>query len=413
MNSVASHLGHPAARQDTPALTADTEDGLDLSSPDLFYDDRHLAFFAHLREHTPLHWSPGRPGIGPFWSLTRHADILAADMDHRRFASGDSFLLQDTDPAFRLSMFLSMDPPEHTIYRDALKSFFTHAHLSDLEATVRGLARHTLDGLPTHGTCDWVQMASRDFTSRVLALLLDYPDTQRDELMMWSDLATDDTGEGLDWPARQAEMMRCLNAFQAHHQQQAAPSDNLFSRLRGISGIRPSQLLGNLMMLLVAGNDTTRNSISCAALTLARTPLLFQQVKQDPTLIKALLEEVFRWQSPIAYVRRRAAVDIEMHGQRIRAGDKVVLWYVSGNRDARVFHNPDTFDMHRGDIKQSMAFGFGIHRCLGVRLAQMQARVFWEEALPRLQRIELAGDPLPVRSNFIRGLSSLPVRLHT
>lgn len=404
----------PAVHIETNAQprTADSID-LDLSAPELFCDDRHLAFFARLREQAPLHWSPGRAGIGPFWSLTRHADILAADMDHRRFASGDSFLLQDTDPSFRLPMFLSMDPPEHTVYRDALKSFFTHAHLSDLETTIRALARRTLDELPASGVCDWVQVASRDFTSRVLALLLDYPDTQRDELMWWSDLATEGSCEGLDWHARQAEMMRCLGAFQAHHRQQTSASDNLFSRLCSIPGIRPSQLLGNLMMLLVAGNDTTRNSISCAALLLATQQALFQQIKQDPAMIKALLEEVFRWQSPIAYVRRRAAVEIEMHGQRIRAGDKVVLWYVSGNRDARVFGDPDTFNIHRPDIKQSMAFGFGIHRCLGVRLAQMQARVFWEEALPRLARIELAGPPLPVRSNFIRGLASLPVHLHT
>jgi len=393
--------------------------GVNLADPHLFRDGGHSEIFRRLRDEEPVHLQRNHPICGTFWNITRHADILQVDLDAQRFSARDSFLIPDPDPAFTLPMFLAMDPPRHTAYRDAVKPFFANSNLDRLVPAIRARATQVLDSVPEGQPFDWVKDVAIEFTAGMLATIFGFPMARRHKLIEWSDLATMDVDPAVPgtmaWPQRQEGLMQCLREFQAlHAQPREANGPDLYSLLVDSSAgpLRPSELLGNLLMLVVAGNDTTRNSISGAAVAFHAFPDQYALLRDNPSLLQAAMAEVFRWQTPIAYMRRVAAVDVEMHGRGIRAGEKVVIWYASGNHDERVFDQPEAFQIGRANAKRAMAFGFGIHRCLGVRLAELQLRILWEEVLARFRRIEVVGPPEPVRSSFIKGFARLPVVVH-
>jgi cytochrome P450 len=266
-----------------------------------------------------------------------------------------------------------------------------------------------------------VDRVSIELTTQMLATLFDFPFEERRRLTRWSDVASTGTAGGVVDSPEQArrEFRECLAAFQGLWKEKArsAPRHDLISMLAHSPATRdmdtrPLELLGNVILLIVGGNDTTRNSITGGVLALDRFPEQYSKLREDPSLVKNMVSEIIRWQTPLAHMRRTASEDVEWGGQTIRAGDKVVLWYLSANRDEAVFERGDVFDIERHNAGQHLAFGFGIHRCVGAHLAEMQLRVLWEEILARFEHVEVLEEPTRTRSNFVRGYTRMPVRVH-
>jgi cytochrome P450 len=398
-----------------------TLDGLDLAATDLFHGERHERVFDHLRREDAVHYQHARGCRPAFWNVTRFEDVMAVDTNHAVYSSRNSSFMEDMPEDFLVSMFLAMDPPRHTAYRDAVRPAFTAAHVATLGADIRTRTAAILDALPVGEAFDWVGRVSIDLTSHVLASLFAFPVERRHKLVEWSDLAVLRTAERggaeLDWEARKAEFIACLQEFDAIRRARAGRDGidlvSLLASTHAPTPLKPSDFLGNLLMLMFAGNDTTRNSITGGVVAFDRFPAQWRRLRADPQrLLPGALQEIFRWQSPVAYMRRTAVVDAELGGKRIKAGDKVVIWYASGNRDDAVFPDPHAFDIERRNAGKHLAFGHGVHRCIGLRLAELQLRILWEEVLARFERIEVLAPPVPVDSTFIKGYSRLMVRVH-
>jgi len=374
-------------------------------------------YFERLRAEDPVHYHPDSHN-GPFWSITRHADIMYVDTHHDLFSSAGSIVLMDQPADFELSQFIAMDPPRHDEQRNTVAPAVAPRNLAALEATLRERVVQILDGLPVGETFNWVDAVSIELTTQMLATLFDFPFAERRKLTRWSDVATGgpETGIVASREQARAELQECLEVFTALRNERAKrpPAHDMVSMLAHGPSTRdmpPMEFLGNLLLLIVGGNDTTRNSISGGVLALNRYPDEFAKLRANPQLIRNLVPEIIRWQTPLAYMRRTATTDVELAGQRIREGDKIAMWYYSGNRDEAVFEAADELRVERPNARHHVAFGYGIHRCMGNRLAEMQLRVLWEELLPRFRSIEVVGEPVRIRSNFINGYSELPVVL--
>jgi cytochrome P450 len=313
-----------------------------------------------------------------------------------------------------------MDPPLHDAQRKAVSPIVSPANLANMEPIIRERAARILDHLPIGETFDWVDRVSIELTTQMLATLFDFPFEERRKLTRWSDVATTLPMKGglvETEEERQAELMVCLNTFLGlwNERVNAAPRGDLVSMMAHSDATRdmtPDAYLGNIILLIVGGNDTTRNSISGGLLALNQHPDEYQKLRDDPSLITSMVPEIIRYQTPLAHMRRTAVADHEIGGHSIRKGDKVVMWYVSGNRDETAIEDPNAFIIDRERPRQHLSFGFGIHRCVGNRLAEMQLRVIWEEILKRWSFIEVVGEPRRVRSSFVKGYETLPVRIH-
>ena len=374
-------------------------------------------YFERLRAEDPVHFHQHSHN-GPFWSITRHADIMHVDTHHKQFSSEGSIVLLDQPEDFPLAQFIAMDPPRHDEQRNTVAPVVAPRNLAALEATLRERVVNILAALPEGEPFNWVEAVSIELTTQMLATLFDFPFEQRRKLTRWSDVATGGPETGVVSSREQArtELQECLEVFTALREERAqrAPAPDLVSMLAHGPSTRnmpPMEYLGNLILLIVGGNDTTRNSISGGVLALNRFPDEFDKLRADPGLIRNLVAEIIRWQTPLAYMRRTATEDVRVGGKLIREGDKVAMWYYSGNRDEDVFDDPEVLKVDRPNARHHVAFGYGIHRCMGNRLAEMQLRVLWEELLPRFKRIEVVGEPVRIRSNFINGYSELPVVL--
>lgn len=405
-------------RQKQPCNAAEISlDDLDLVRPDLFHDEGYLDVFARLRRDDPVHLQRNHPDVGSFWNITRYKDILQVDTSHELFSSAGTIVVEDLDERFPLPMFIATDPPTHTHYRSAFSPVFKPASLAKFEDLIRQRTQQLIGGLPVNKEIDWVAEVSTELTSQMLATLFDFPFKDRHRLIRWADLAIalSDVGNLVGSEhQRQTELLECLAYFSTLRDQRMRRTEgydlvSIMAHSEHIKDMMPSENLGNLLFLIVAGSDTTRNSMTGGIWYFNRFPEQFRKLRNDHDLIPSAVSEIIRMQSPIAYMRRTALVDTSIAGRQIRAGDKVLMWYVSGNQDEDIFDEPELFDIERARVRKHMAFGFGIHRCLGIRLAEMQLRILWEEILKNFSNIEVAGDPGYVNSSFIKGYRSMPV----
>ena len=392
---------------------------LNVAQGELFQNDSHWAYFERLRDEAPVHYCRDSE-VGPYWSVTKYADIKYVDTHNEIFSSEPTIVLGDQEEDFVLEMFIAMDPPKHDQQRKEVAKVAAPRNLSTLEPTIRERVCAILDELPLDETFNWVERVSIELTTQMLATLFDFPYQDRYKLTRWSDVATAAPGPGgliETEEERQAELLECLEYFTNlwNERVKLPPGNDLVSMLahgQATKNMQPMEYLGNLVLLIVGGNETTRNSISGGVLALNQNPDQYQKLRDDPSLIPNMVSEIIRWQTPLAYMRRVALVDTELGGQQIKAGDKVAMWYVSGNRDPEMFDDADAFVIDRPNARKHIAFGFGIHRCMGNRVAEMQLRILWEEILERFHTVELVGDPVRVKSPFVKGYTELPVRLH-
>lgn len=391
---------------------------IDVSRPELFRSNTMWPWFERLRREDPVHYC-AQSTFGPYWSVTKYRDIMEVETHHQLFSSEGGITLRDAPEDFQLPMFIAMDPPKHDAQRKVVNPIVAPENLARLEGTIRERAGWILDSLPLGETFSWVDRVSIELTTQMLATLFDFPWDDRRKLTRWSDVATAVPGSGIveSEEARRAELLECADYFVRlwNARVNAPPGNDLISMLAHGEATRNMdrmELLGNLILLIVGGNDTTRNSISGGVLALNENPAEYEKLRTNPSLIPSMVSEIIRWQTPLAYMRRTALADAELGGKTIRKGDKIAMWYVSGNRDPEAIENPDAFIVDRLRPRQHLSFGFGIHRCVGNRLAEMQLRIVWEEILKRFSFVEVVGEPVRVFSSFVKGYSDLPVKLH-
>ena len=398
---------------------------IDPSNPLLWPTQEMWGIFERLRNEDPLHFckegwmSDERPEdmepVGPYWSVTRYEDIMAIDTDHHRFSSEPAIVLPNPAEDFPLPMFIAMDQPKHDIQRRTVAPIVASPSLSQMTSVIRERTQLVLDSVPIGEEFDWVDTVSIELTTMMLATLFDFPLEDRRKLTRWSDVATagPETGIVESEEQRRAELMECVEYFMGLWQQRIGGSGHdLITMLANGESTRDmdaTEYLGNLILLIVGGNDTTRNSMSASVYGSHLFPDQWDKVKANRDLIPNTVAEVIRWQTPLAYMRRTALEDVEMHGKTIKKGDKVAMWYVSGNRDERKFSNPNVLDFERENARNHISFGFGIHRCFGNRLAELQLQILWDEMLKRFSRIEVIGEPRRNISSFVKGYTQMKV----
>ncbi|HUO91229.1 MAG TPA: cytochrome P450 [Rhizomicrobium sp.] len=388
---------------------------------EIFRSDTLWPWFERLRKEDPVHLT-AESEFGPYWSVTKHKDIIAVDSNHRVFSSdselGGITIFPGTQPRAQ-SSFIALDPPDHDQQRKVIAPMFAPDSLKILEPLIRTRAAKILDELPRNETFDFVDKVSIELTSQMLATLLDFPWEQRRMLPRASDIILTPPGidaQGKTDMDRQVEILNILGNFVGlwNERLNKPPQHDLISMLCHNEATRrdtPEEYFGNIILLVVAGSDTTRHSITGGLLALNQNPEQYDKLRANPALIESMIPEIIRWQSPVAHMRRTALSDIELGGKQIKAGDKVIMWYVSGNRDEDAIDRPDEFIIDRERPRQHVSFGFGIHRCVGMRLAEMQLRIMWEEILKRFPRIEVVGEPRRMNSNFVKGYEAMPVRI--
>ncbi len=401
-------------------------DEVDPSDSRFFQQDAWRPYFERLRRDDPVHFTAESP-FGPYWSMTKFDDIAYVERNHQIFSSFPTIAIGDSPTGEYIENFIAMDPPKHDVQRKTVQGVVAPRNLAKLEPVIRGHAAEILDALPEDGVeFDWVDAVSIELTTRMLATLFDFPFEDRRKLTYWSDLSIGSPeSTGMDEGPEPEEVMAGLQdmaqTFMGLWAERAAadPSErnDLITMLAHSEDTkdmvtRPLEFLGNIMLLIVGGNDTTRNSISGGVLALNQFPGEYAKLRNDPSVIPNMVSEIIRWQTPVLHMRRTLKVDHEYKGKHMKAGEKVVMWYISGNRDEDAHEEADRLIIDRPNARGHVSFGFGIHRCMGNRLAEMQLRILWEEIMERFRMVEVVGDVKRLPNNFIRGIAGVPVQVH-
>ena len=394
---------------------------IDVSNPDLYQTDTWQEAFARLRAEDPVQYVP-ESSFGPYWSVVRYKDIMTVELDAKTYSSElGGITIRDVPDEVKRESFIRMDPPQHTAERRTVAPIVAPANLKNMTDSIRERTAHVLDELPRGEEFDWVDRVSIELTTMMLATLFDFPWEERRKLTFWSDLSTFTDFDAPDALVRDEfekfeKLKEMAGYFKVLWDERAAaePKFDLISMMAHSPATQDMTLkkfMGNLTLLIVGGNDTTRNSMSGGLWYLSQNPDEWAKLKADPGLVPKLVPETIRFQSPIIHMRRTATQDAELAGKQIHAGDKVIMWYLSGNRDGEMIDRPDDFIVDRAKPRQHLSYGAGIHRCVGDRLADLQLSILWEEILKRDFDIEVLAPPTRIRNNFIRGISSMPVRI--
>lgn len=407
--------------------------GIDLADLDPFERGEAWPLFDALRRDAPVHWNPEPAPNSGFWAITRHEDIVAIDRDPQTFTSTGFVNLEEVDDELieiRRSI-LESDGDRHRALRKLLQRDFGGQTLLKYEEFLRGLTESTVEAALRKGEFDFVKEVSADFPIRVLARMLDVPDEDTGRLIAWGNrmigntdpdyadvlLGHADSDQYKHLPFRSPAALEVFEyGRKLAAERRGGDGEDLVSKLvnrQPVDGepLTATEFDNYFLLLVVAGNETTRHTISHSMLALLQNPDQLVLLQQRPELIAGAVEEMLRWASPVYHFRRTATRDVELRGRQIRAGDKVVMWFASGNRDEEVFDDPYRFDVTRSP-NDHVAFGKGSpHFCLGNNLARLEIRLMFETLLPRIARAEPAGPVKRVRSNFVNGIKTLPVRI--
>ncbi|MEY4502084.1 MAG: hypothetical protein RIS52_1974 [Pseudomonadota bacterium] len=395
---------------------------LDVSRAELFAEHKWQEPFRWLRENAPVYYVADSKH-GPYWSVSTYQPIVDVEAQPEIFSSSHrhgvtSITIAERPPGKGFPNFIRMDAPEHSDQRKVVSPAFSPSEMTRLSNDIRKRAGDLLDALPKGEAFDWVEQVSVELTTQMLAVLFDFPWEDRHKLPFWSDVAGNI--EEFNDPAAQVERLRHLSEMGVYFKRlwdervSGDPAPDLLTRMirSDITGnMSMDEFIGALTLLIIGGNDTTRNTMSAAIYALDKFPDQRTMLEADPSLIDNAVTEIIRWQTPLAHMRRNATVDTELGGQQIKAGDKVILWYVSANRDESVFPNADQLDITRDNARRHLSFGYGAHRCVGARLAELQVRILLEEMAARRMRVTVLAEPERVAQSFVNGYEKMMVEV--
>ena len=390
----------------------------------LFLEDRWQEHFTRLRAEDPVHFNELETS-GRYWSITKYDDVRAVDGDWETYSSASGITLglsvekmQEEAPPQQLTPFIAMDPPTHTEQRKTVRGVSAPSNLRNIEPMIRERTAALLDSLPEDEAFDWVDTVSIELTTLMLATLFDFPMEDRRKLTRWSDIVFAIPGPGGVVETQQQkidELFECVSYFEKLWDERRGQAGfdlvTMLANGEHTKDMSAFEHLGNLLLLIVGGNDTTRNTMTGSVYGLHKFPENFEKLKADPSLIEKFVPEVIRWQTPLAYMRRTATKDTVLNGKEIKKDDQLLMWYISANMDEDVFDNPEVLDIDRENADRQLSFGYGIHFCMGSRVAELQLRVLWEELLKRFETIEVLAEPERVFSSFVHGYASMPVKV--
>jgi cytochrome P450 len=391
---------------------------LDPSNQDIYFNNLHDSYFERLRKEDPVHFCK-KSEFGPYWSITKYADIVEIEKNPHLFSARGGFTIVDIPSDTKFRSFLTMDPPEHKTRRQAITPMVSLSNLNRIEDHISRLVTETLDNLPINEPFDWVEKVSIEISIKVLALMMGVPVQDSSKLIRWSDIASTVPRVGTDIETLDQlyfQLQDCYSYFSdLLGKHSSSPGENNFISMLAHQAknekLHPEELFVTILALILAGNDTTRHSITASGLLLHQFPEQRKFLYSDPSLLKSAVPEIIRFQTPVAHFRRTATEDILFRGKEIKKNDKIILWFISANRDEDEIENPKEFIINRKNPDHHLSFGSGIHKCIGRNIALMELEILWNEIIRRKWHVEPISEPTRVKSNIVHGFSSLNVTI--